>query len=306
MFWDIATLTVYFLLCLTVLTASLVLPPGSHPRWLTRLALGSVPFAFGIHIVTALLYAGLAARPGWLTALLAPKFLATAFASGASLLLILASWLARTGRLEIERLVCRRLATVITYALCATLLFSALEVFTAVYSGVPALERHALHLLLPGAHGGGFAWLMLASLGLDLLALSVLLTPGLRGRPSVMGGAGVLVITATLLEKGILFIPSGFSPSPLGESAGYHPSAIEALVAAGIYAAALLVFIALLGPAVAQARKAAPPRQPGRDSHRVLAAAADTEASAQPSFRSSLDPDPITATTHSLTNSCAT
>ena len=59
MFWDMLTLSVYFLLCITILLASLTLPKRAHPGWLTPVVLVSVPFAFGIHIVTALLYAGL-------------------------------------------------------------------------------------------------------------------------------------------------------------------------------------------------------------------------------------------------------
>jgi molybdopterin-containing oxidoreductase family membrane subunit len=281
MFWDIATLSVYFLLCLTVVVSSLMLPSGAHPTWLRRLALASVPFAFGIHIVTALLYSGLAARPGWMTAILAPKFLATAFASGSSLLLILASVLNRSGRLTVDRTATSRLVTLMTYALCATLLFSALEVFTAVYSGMPATEQHALHLLVPGAHGAGFTWLMLASLALDLAALCALLIPALRNKPPLLYGSGALIIVATLLEKGLLFIPSGFAPSAFGESVGYHPSLIEVLVVGGIYAAALLIFIALLGPAVAHARHLGARRDPEIAPSPTSSAAANAVAAAQ-------------------------
>ena len=264
MFWDISTLSVYFLLCAAVLTSSLVLPPGSHPAWLRRLALTSVPFAFGIHIVTALLYAGLSARAGWMTAILAPKFLATAFASGSSLLLLMATILSRTGRLHVEPSALTRLATIMTYALCATLLFSALEVFTAVYSGLPSTEQHALHLLVPSEHASAFTALMLVSLGLDGLALVVLLIPAVRRRPFSLTGAGVMIVLATLLEKGLIFIPSGFAPSAFGEYITYHPSIIEVLVVCGVYSGALLIFIALLGPAIAHTR------EPGADQRRFL------------------------------------
>ena len=40
--------------------------------------------------MTAFLYSGLAARPFWLTAIMAPRFLASAFASGPALLILLA------------------------------------------------------------------------------------------------------------------------------------------------------------------------------------------------------------------------
>jgi molybdopterin-containing oxidoreductase family membrane subunit len=265
MFWDIATLSVYFLLCLTIVAASLLLPTGAHPAWLRRLALASVPFAFGIHIVTALLYAGLAARPGWMTAILAPKFLATAFASGSSLLLLLAGSLRKNRRLPIDGAATDRLAIVMTYALCATLLFSALEVFTAVYSGIPATEHHALHLLVPQAHHAGVALLLLVSLGLDCLALAILLLPRLRRSSSGTYAAGAMIIIATLIEKGLIFIPSGFEPSAFGENIGYHPSITETLIAGGIYSVALLVFITLLGPAIAHGHDPTAKREPASD-----------------------------------------
>mgnify|MGYP000538390581 CR=1 FL=1 len=59
-----------------------VAPPG----WIKPIIVLSIPWAVSIHTVTAFLYAGLAARPFWLTAILAPRFLASAFAAGPALL----------------------------------------------------------------------------------------------------------------------------------------------------------------------------------------------------------------------------
>jgi Ni/Fe-hydrogenase subunit HybB-like protein len=252
MFWDIVTLTVYFLLCSTILTTSLVLPKGSHPNWLRPLILLSVPFAFGIHVVTALIYSGLAARAGWMTAILAPKFLATAFASGSALLMLLSSALRGMRRLRIEPATTARLATVMTYALCATLLFTALEVFTGVYSGIPSTEEHAVHLLVPSGHSPGPASLMLFSLALSLVALGILLTPATRQRSTMVHWAGAMVLVSVLVEKGFTFILSGFIPSAFGENVAYHPSTPEVLIAGGIYAGAMLIFGALLGPVTRQ------------------------------------------------------
>jgi molybdopterin-containing oxidoreductase family membrane subunit len=235
-----------------------------------------VPFAFGIHVVTALLYAGLSARVGWMTAILAPKFLATAFASGSSLLLLMATVLSRTGRLHVEPSALTRLATIMTYALGVTLLFSALEVFTAVYSGLPATEQHALHLLVPSDHAAAFTWLMLVSLGLDGLALVVLLIPAVRRRAFSLTGAGVMIILATLLEKGLIFIPSGFTPSAFGEPIAYQPSIIEVLVVCGVYSGALLILIALIGPAIAHAREPGAAQGHTFDSNGLSSAAAAT------------------------------
>jgi len=252
MFWDIVTLSVYFLLCSTILTASLVLPKGSHPGWLRRFVLISVPFAFGIHIVTALIYSGLAARAGWMTAILAPKFLATAFASGSALLILISSTLHGMRRLHIQQTTTARLATVMTYALCAMLLFTALEIFTGLYSGIPSAEQHATHLLVPSSHSLGPPSLMLFSLTLSVVALAILLTPAARRRATVVHWVGAMVLVAVLLEKGFAFILSGFIPSAFGEDVTYHPSTPEVLIAGGIYAGAILIFGGLLGPVTRQ------------------------------------------------------
>ena len=52
------------------------------PNWVKPLIILSIPWAVSIHTVTAFLYSGLEARVFWMTAILAPRFLASAFASG--------------------------------------------------------------------------------------------------------------------------------------------------------------------------------------------------------------------------------
>lgn len=254
MFWDILTLSGYFVVCGAILAVALLARPGERghaPRWLILL---SIPLAFGIHVVTALLYAGLVARGGWMTALLAPKFLATAFASGAALLLLIARALDATRALPVPPSARARLAGIMTYALAATLLFSGLEAFTALYSGLPGGAAHLEHLFLPGPQSAGPAALTWISSGLGVLALGVLLSPALRRHPRLLDLAGAAVLASVFLEKGFVFIPSGFAPSALGADVGYVPSAIEIGVALGIHAGGALVFLALLRLVLARSR----------------------------------------------------
>ena len=49
----------------------------------------SILWAVSLHLVTAFLYAGLPARPYWHSALLGPRFLATAFAAGPALMILI-------------------------------------------------------------------------------------------------------------------------------------------------------------------------------------------------------------------------
>jgi molybdopterin-containing oxidoreductase family membrane subunit len=48
------------------------------PKWIKPFIYISIPWAVSIHTVTAFLYAGLPGRHFWLTAILAPRFLASA------------------------------------------------------------------------------------------------------------------------------------------------------------------------------------------------------------------------------------
>jgi molybdopterin-containing oxidoreductase family membrane subunit len=91
-FWDVVVITGYLLL--NIVLGWVVLDAEykevDPPAWIKPVAIISIVWAVSIHTVTAFIYAGLAARLFWLTALMAPRFLASAFASGPALLILLA------------------------------------------------------------------------------------------------------------------------------------------------------------------------------------------------------------------------
>jgi molybdopterin-containing oxidoreductase family membrane subunit len=60
-----------------------------YQMWLKPFIYISIPWAISIHTVTAYLYCGLPGRHFWLTAILAPRFLSSAFAAGPALLVLL-------------------------------------------------------------------------------------------------------------------------------------------------------------------------------------------------------------------------
>jgi len=241
MFWDCLTLTGYLVLSLVGLIAALF---GGSARWVRRLALATIPWAVGIHVVTALLYAGLSARPAWMTAVLAPRFLATAFASGPALLVLLATWLRRAKVFDVGQDAVDRLSVVMTYAAAISLLLAGLEAFTALYSGIPAAREHLEYLFLGLDRHTGLVAFNYLSLGLLLLALSVLLIPALRRRWSLPATAAVLA--SVLIDKGLCLVTSGFVPSPLGYVSDYRPSLPEVAIVVGIYAGGALAFLLLL------------------------------------------------------------
>ncbi len=254
MVWDCLVLGGYLTLSVVGLAAVLFARGGAPAAWVRGLALATIPLAIGIHVVTALLYAGLAARPAWMTAVLAPRFLATAFASGPALLILLATLLARRKSYDVGREAIDKLGTLMTYAAATSLLLALLEAFTALYSGIPAAGEHLEYLFLGMEGHAGLVALTYGSWLLLMLALVVLLVPRLRRRPILATLATAAVLASVLVEKGLCLVTSGFVPSPLGYVRDYHPSLYEVGIVVGIYAGGTLVFLGacrhLLNPSV--------------------------------------------------------
>ena len=92
MFWDMMALGGYLALNVVIgaVTFDSEAKDAPPPKWIKPIIILSIPWAVSIHTVTAFLYSGLAARPFWMTAILAPRFLASAFAAGPALLILLA------------------------------------------------------------------------------------------------------------------------------------------------------------------------------------------------------------------------
>jgi len=247
MFWDMLVLSGYLLLNLVLGAFSLESErQGTRPpAWLKACVYLSIPWAVSIHTVTAFLYSGLAARPFWLTPILAPRFLASAFASGPALLILLALILRRFARYDSGQEAIGRLATIMAYALAVNLFFVLVEVFTAVYSGVPE-HRYALEYLFFGldGHGPWVPW-MWTSVGLSVASVGLLLWPGLRRNDGRLAAVCVAVVVAVWIEKGLGTVVAGFVPTPLGRVPDYAPTGTEVLVTLGVYALGLLV-LALL------------------------------------------------------------
>ena len=138
LFWDMIVLNGY--LFLNIVGGWVILnsekanvPP---PKWVKVLIYISIPWAISIHTVTAFLYCGLPGAPFWLTAILAPRFLASAFAAGPSLLVICACCSRAHGvrgrrRADPQAVDDRHLRPI------ANLFFVLLEAFTAMYSNIP-------------------------------------------------------------------------------------------------------------------------------------------------------------------------
>ncbi|MDD5207537.1 MAG: polysulfide reductase NrfD, partial [Desulfobacterales bacterium] len=154
LFWDMIVLNMYLLLNIVigwnVLSAE---RKGMHyPKWVKTLIYISIPWAFSIHTVTAFLYAGLPGRHYWLTAIMAARFLSSAFASGPAILILICMIVRKVSKFDPGEVQIRTLGGIVTYAMILNVFFFLLEIFTAFYSQIPG-HMHPIVYLFAGLDG---------------------------------------------------------------------------------------------------------------------------------------------------------
>jgi molybdopterin-containing oxidoreductase family membrane subunit len=244
LFWDMVVLSGYLVLNVVITRVSLiaerrgVAPPG----WIKPVILLSIPWAIGIHTVTAFIYSGLGARPFWMTAILAPRFLASAFASGPALLVLLCLLLERVSRFRAGGEAIDKLSIIVTYGLLANVFFLLMELFTGFYSGIPEHVAHLRFMFFGLGGHAGVASLMWVAEVLAAGALVVLLIPRLKHRRELLASSCAAIVISVWIEKGVAMVVTGFVPTPLGRVATYSPTTPELLIALAVYAfGALLV-----------------------------------------------------------------
>jgi molybdopterin-containing oxidoreductase family membrane subunit len=253
LFWDMIVLNGYLFLNLligwTTLTAEKKGLPS--PKWIKPFIYLSVPWAVSIHTVTAFLYAGLPGRGFWLTAVMAPRFLTSAFAAGPALLILLALLVRKLTKFDPGKEQIQTLAKIVAYALPLNLFLLGCEVFTVFYSNIPDHKLHFEYLYF-GLHGYNalVPW-MWTSVALAVGAVVLLVNPGTRSNETTLAWACGMTFVATWIDKGLGMISGGFVPNPLEEITEYWPTLPEALIALGIWAIGALIVTVLYKVAVA-------------------------------------------------------
>lgn len=243
LFWDVIVLNGYLLI--NIVTGWTVLgcerkgiPP---PAWVKPLIILSIPWAISIHTVTAFIYAGLPGRGFWLTAIMAPRFLASAFASGPALLILFCLILKRVTRFDAGEQAVQTLAKIVAYALATSIFFVLVELFTVYYSQVPGHMHHMTYLFAGLAgHTGIARWMALAAFT-AFAALVLLLIPRARKNENLLALACCGVFLSLWIEKGLGLVVTGFVPSPLETITDYTPTGPEVAITLGIWALGLLM-----------------------------------------------------------------
>ncbi len=219
------------------------------PKWIYFFVYLSIPFAVSIHTVTAMLYCGLPGRHFWLSAIIAPRFLASAFAAGPALIIIACLILKRVAGFDAGRKAMNKLITIIVYAAILNMFFVGLEFFVGYYSNIPG-HKHALEYLFFGLEHHGHMYnnlvpFMWAFVVLAFAAIATLSTPAARKSDFVLGLGCVMLFVAFWLDKGIGFVLAGFVPTPLHEITEYIPTMNELGITIGVWATGLFVVTVL-------------------------------------------------------------
>jgi len=247
LFWDAVVLNGYLFLNILIgwTTLSSEYKGTPPPSWIKPFIYISIPWAISIHTVTAFLYAGLPGRHFWLTAIMAVRFLGSAFASGPALLLILALIVRKYTRFDPGREAIQTVGKIVTYTMTANVFFILLELFTVFYSKVPS---HMLHFqyLFAGLEGHGkLVPLMWISVILAIVSLIILIPPGLRKNESALVIGCIAVFLSLWIDKGFGLIIGGFVPNPLERVMEYWPTLPETLITVGVWAIGFLILTVL-------------------------------------------------------------
>ncbi len=244
LFWDMCVLWGY--LILNILCGWVILTAErkqvAPPKWIYIFVYISIPFAVSIHTVTAMLYCGLPGRHFWLSAIIAPRFLASAFAAGPSLILLACLVMKKFANFDAGKEAVQKLTTIIMYAVIINTFFFLLEFFVGYYSEVPG-HMHSLEYLFFGLEHHGEVYnnlvpFMWASVIANFGGLGVLIWMKLSKQITdlFVGVACGLIFFALYLDKGLGFVFGGFVPNPLDEITEYIPTVNELGITLGIWA----------------------------------------------------------------------
>ncbi|MCU0658321.1 MAG: polysulfide reductase NrfD [Polyangiaceae bacterium] len=241
--WDVLVLNGYLVLNLHIcgyLLYMKFLDRKPDKRWYIPFVFLSIFWAISIHSVTAFLYGGLGGRPFWNSALLAPRFIATAFITGPAFVILLLQLVRRFTSFHVGDGPIRTLTSVMRVTVLLNLFMLGSELFTALYTG--GAHSTAVKYLFFGSHGQNalVPWIWTA-VAFNLTSALLLHLPATRRSLGLLDLACLLSIVGVWIEKGMGLIIPGFVPSTLHEIVEYVPTMTEWKITAGIWAGGFLV-----------------------------------------------------------------
>lgn len=241
--WDVIVLNGYLLLnlhiCGYLVYCAYRRRPPSRAFYIPFVFVAIV-WAVSIHTVTAFLYTGLGSRPLWNQAIVAPRFIASAFCSGPALIILTLQVIRWATGYDVPRKALLTLRQIVIIALSINLFLLLSELFTEFYTDSAHLV--STKYLWFGLHGHDalVPWIRTATV-MNVVALGLLLAP-LDRRTWPLNLACLLLFVGVWIEKGMGLIVPAFIPTPLGEIVEYVPTMNEVLVCLGIWAFGLLAY----------------------------------------------------------------
>ncbi len=200
----------------------------------------AIVWAVSIHTVTAFLYVGLGGRPFWNSAIIAPRFLASAFAAGPAFIILTLQVVRRYTNHRVADDALLTLRRIVQVAMIINVFLLGCELFTEFYSdSAHTASSRYLYIGLHGRHAL-VPWIWTA-IAFNLAATALFVLPSSRALRT-LNVACVLAIVGIWIEKGMGLIVPAFVPTPLGEIVEYRPTLNEVLICLGIWAFGLLLY----------------------------------------------------------------
>jgi len=217
--------------------------------WYVPLVYVCIVWALSIHTVTAFLFNTMPARPFWHIGMLPIQFIATAFAAGPALIIVIFLVIRRNTKLAIADDAINMLSTIVTFCLGIALFLFMSEVVTELYH--PTEHSLGLQYLMFGVHGLSplVPWFW-AALAANIIAFVMLLIPRVRKDYRLLPVACVLIFAGIWVQKGSGLLVPGYIPSPIGEFSNYLPTTLEVLVALGNWAIGFFILTILAKGAI--------------------------------------------------------
>lgn len=210
----------------------------------------SVFWAVSIHMVTAFLYQGLQARPFWNNALLGPRFLASAFAAGPALIIIVLAIIRNFTDFKIKDKTIKQISLIVTVAAQINLVMLISELFKEFYA--PTHHSISAVYLFFGLEGKTalLPWIW-TSISMNVVATVILTFHKFRNNLKILYIVCGMLFVAIWIEKGFGLIVPGFIPGPWGKIAEYTPTFTEISITIGIWAMGAFVFTILAKTGIA-------------------------------------------------------
>jgi molybdopterin-containing oxidoreductase family membrane subunit len=200
----------------------------------------AIVWAVSIHTVTAFLYVGLGGRPFWNSAIIAPRFLASAFAAGPAFIILTLQVVRRYTTHHVSDDALLTLRRIVQVAMLINVFLLICEVFTEFYTASAHVASARYLYFGLGERDALVPWIWTA-IGMNLVATVLWMLPASRGL-KLLNTACVLSIVGIWIEKGMGLIVPAFVPTPLGEIVEYVPTPHEIVICLGIWAFGLLLY----------------------------------------------------------------